>query len=568
MKYILLSVLVVLVAIMAVPDAFAATYTDPNNKFSIEYPSGWLKEITNSEEGNVRFTDKYNWNADIQVFNYDLRFADYRGMSDSSILEELKEQERDQCNRSTYQDHTFVCYNYQVVSADYFLTEQNKTAYFVNSIYTKQYEGVSGEQHMQSTITRVIDGAYHWEISSEIKKAYVDRYFDMLLRNALSFKLLQGQGVSNSNVALELHIDNDNKFSIQYPSGWIRTDSEDWNLVEFQDMLDWNSWVRVELAEDLYYTGTGDTNILREIKDFERGFCNDSSYAVDEFICYNYKLNDASVVYTNENRKAYFIDQTYTKNLSTPDYPGEYSMRSIVLEVHDGNDAWIISTESVSSYVGIHLDPLIASLYSFKLLQGQSTTPPPAPTYEDPLLSYWGSIVEFDKVYYKQNDVVNFLVVTPSFNANPNVVESIGTDVNSRVTISTSQGTLDFYKLKETGVDTGVFEGSISLNSINTSGTGPWSGNIKTSNKDTITVQFSNTYSGNVDTVKAQGFVEGPSVTAPTPTPTPMPSAESSVSIPAWIKSNAGWWVDGTIDDGTFVSGIQYLVQVGIIQVG
>ena len=96
------------------------------------------------------------------------------------------------------------------------------------------------------------------------------------------------------------------------------------------------------------------------------------------------------------------------------------------------------------------------------------------------------------------------------------------------------------------------------MNSVSKTGTGPWSGNIKTSNKDTITVQFSNTYSGNVDTVKAQGFVEGPSVTTPTP---------SVTAIPSWIKSNAEWWADGVIDDNTFVSGIQYLVKVGIIKV-
>ena len=39
------------------------------------------------------------------------------------------------------------------------------------------------------------------------------------------------------------------------------------------------------------------------------------------------------------------------------------------------------------------------------------------------------------------------------------------------------------------------------------------------------------------------------------------------VSIPAWIKNNAGWWADGQIDDGSFVSGIQYLVKAGIIKV-
>ena len=37
--------------------------------------------------------------------------------------------------------------------------------------------------------------------------------------------------------------------------------------------------------------------------------------------------------------------------------------------------------------------------------------------------------------------------------------------------------------------------------------------------------------------------------------------------IPSWIKNNAGWWADGLIDDGSFVSGIQYLIKSGIIVV-
>ncbi|MEX0861562.1 MAG: hypothetical protein WDZ98_02265, partial [Nitrosopumilus sp.] len=35
--------------------------------------------------------------------------------------------------------------------------------------------------------------------------------------------------------------------------------------------------------------------------------------------------------------------------------------------------------------------------------------------------------------------------------------------------------------------------------------------------------------------------------------------------VPEWIKSNAGWWADGSIDDKTFVQGIEYLVKNGII---
>jgi len=38
-------------------------------------------------------------------------------------------------------------------------------------------------------------------------------------------------------------------------------------------------------------------------------------------------------------------------------------------------------------------------------------------------------------------------------------------------------------------------------------------------------------------------------------------------SIPAWIKNNAGWWATDQISDSSFLQGIQYLVQNGIIVV-
>jgi len=36
-------------------------------------------------------------------------------------------------------------------------------------------------------------------------------------------------------------------------------------------------------------------------------------------------------------------------------------------------------------------------------------------------------------------------------------------------------------------------------------------------------------------------------------------------SIPAWIKNNAGWWANDEIDDSSFLQGIQYLIQEGIM---
>jgi len=49
--------------------------------------------------------------------------------------------------------------------------------------------------------------------------------------------------------------------------------------------------------------------------------------------------------------------------------------------------------------------------------------------------------------------------------------------------------------------------------------------------------------------------------------PTETTEDSESQEVPSWIKNNAGWWAEGQIDDETFVSGIQYLIKVGVIKV-
>lgn len=40
---------------------------------------------------------------------------------------------------------------------------------------------------------------------------------------------------------------------------------------------------------------------------------------------------------------------------------------------------------------------------------------------------------------------------------------------------------------------------------------------------------------------------------------------KKSDEIPSWIKNNAGWWSEGTIDEESFIGGIQFLIKEGII---
>ena len=47
--------------------------------------------------------------------------------------------------------------------------------------------------------------------------------------------------------------------------------------------------------------------------------------------------------------------------------------------------------------------------------------------------------------------------------------------------------------------------------------------------------------------------------------PTPTPTAEPVTAIPGWIKTHAGWWAGGQINDSAYLLGIQYLIEEGIM---
>ena len=44
-------------------------------------------------------------------------------------------------------------------------------------------------------------------------------------------------------------------------------------------------------------------------------------------------------------------------------------------------------------------------------------------------------------------------------------------------------------------------------------------------------------------------------------------SNEKTVTIPQWVKDNAGWWGKNQIDDRTFILGIEYLIKENIINI-
>jgi len=61
------------------------------------------------------------------------------------------------------------------------------------------------------------------------------------------------------------------------------------------------------------------------------------------------------------------------------------------------------------------------------------------------------------------------------------------------------------------------------------------------------------------------GIIEiGPSLPKTTTSTT---QVQPPAAIPSWIKNNAGWWAEGSIDDSSFVQGIQFLIKEGIMKI-
>ena len=40
-----------------------------------------------------------------------------------------------------------------------------------------------------------------------------------------------------------------------------------------------------------------------------------------------------------------------------------------------------------------------------------------------------------------------------------------------------------------------------------------------------------------------------------------------STTIPDWVRSNAAWWAEGSIDDNSFVQGIQFMIKEGLMRI-
>ena len=110
--------------------------------------------------------------------------------------------------------------------------------------------------------------------------------------------------------------------------------------------------------------------------------------------------------------------------------------------------------------------------------------------------SNFGATVELDKKMYAWNDQVYITVKAPDHDFDSDLIDGIGDNDSYPLKISTHNFDLDNYKLVETGTNTGIFTGEVTLvgytgdmNNIST-GKGPTDGMIPASRDDGVTVSF------------------------------------------------------------------------------
>ena len=121
------------------------------------------------------------------------------------------------------------------------------------------------------------------------------------------------------------------------------------------------------------------------------------------------------------------------------------------------------------------------------------------PDYDNPFVSIFT-----DKPVYSWTDKIIISIIAPSWNSNPNQIDSIGESESHPIKISSGENFLKPYRLTETSSNSGIFSGEIILTGFlhdvdgdgtfdtnpKTIGNGPTNGFLESNRDDSISISF------------------------------------------------------------------------------
>ena len=187
---------------IVVVDSTFSLYVDPQNKFSIKYPSNWIVFGTDFGNNKVEFRDENYWNARIYVIEYgEIGYAD---LSNSSILNKIISFEQEYCTDVTFADDNFICYDFELMGSDSIQKDSGQMVYVVGYENIVQYVEMQGVEYPMTTILAEIhDGSNAWTVYAEVTGEYRDSFGDILINSLATFEVNTSAVSTNTIGAVE-----------------------------------------------------------------------------------------------------------------------------------------------------------------------------------------------------------------------------------------------------------------------------------------------------------------------------------------------------------------------------
>ena len=204
-------------------------YTDPQQRFTVEYPTNWVIDDEEIDQHVVSFYDNYDWSSSFYILYH--KDINYQSLSDEQLLQEILNLEKQFCAAVNYEENGFICYGFTVL-------DNSNTDNTIIYTTTREYDSTSSQTYDITTILyfeRV--GNDVWIILNDIDTFLINDYIDDIAYMVTSFTLTKsGQG-SSSTTGQQI-IAKPTSQTLQTDIGTITTDKQNYVLSTSQTFVE------------------------------------------------------------------------------------------------------------------------------------------------------------------------------------------------------------------------------------------------------------------------------------------------------------------------------------------
>jgi hypothetical protein len=154
-----------------------------------------------------------------------------------------------------------------------------------------------------------------------------------------------------------------------------------------------------------------------------------------------------------------------------------------------------------------------------------------------------GSPIHIYRDSFSPTSEVHIEIYAPDFNSNPYLIDTIGDEPQNKLVVSTREASIP-YRLVETGPDTGIFAGYVTLSSTTSVCSpvcGPTEGFLAASGDSAITVSFTYSQDKTITNTSPAGYTLGAVNGSSTPEFGPLASLVITTSIIGVIIFSRSW---------------------------